>query len=136
MCAILFIKGDSGYPCERFLMTPILHPRTVAEERYNNSHAKTRCTIERCNGVLKARFRCLSKHRVLNYAPRISGSIINTCVVLHNLCLKYRSDSDEETSGEENSDSSDDEDDDDEAQQLANPRATFIRDKLIRTHFN
>lgn len=33
------------------------------------------------------RFRCLLKHRVLNYHPSISSKIINSCVILHNLCI-------------------------------------------------
>ncbi|KAI4455596.1 dde superfamily endonuclease [Holotrichia oblita] len=45
-----------------------------------------RTTIERCNGVLKNRFRCLLKHRVLHYQPQTAAKIVNACAVLHNLC--------------------------------------------------
>lgn len=43
--------------------------------------------MQRCNGVLKNRIRCLLKHRVLHYSPVRASSIINTCVILHNTCL-------------------------------------------------
>lgn len=46
-----------------------------------------RSIIERCNGVLKNRFRCLLKHRVLHYTPIMAGKIVNACVVLHNMCI-------------------------------------------------
>lgn len=29
------------------------------------------------------------KHRVLHYAPEKATSIINACVVLHNMCITY-----------------------------------------------
>lgn len=55
---------------------------------YNQHLKHTRCLIERCNGLLKMRFRCLLKHRVLHYAPEKAGQIINACVVLHNICVQ------------------------------------------------
>lgn len=33
------------------------------------------------------RFRCLLKHRVLQYVPDKCSKIINTCVILHNMCV-------------------------------------------------
>lgn len=47
----------------------------------------TRSFIERCNGVLKMRFRCLLKDRTLHYKPEKVTSIINVCIVLHNMCI-------------------------------------------------
>ncbi|KAL2092826.1 hypothetical protein ACEWY4_012624 [Coilia grayii] len=49
------LLGDSGYPLKRWLMTPIVAPRTQQEQRYNTIHATTRSTVERCIGVLKRR---------------------------------------------------------------------------------
>ena len=46
-----------------------------------------RSLIERCNGLLKMRFRCLLKHRVLHYSPPVASKIIYTCAVLHNMCI-------------------------------------------------
>ncbi|KAJ8917015.1 hypothetical protein NQ315_012933 [Exocentrus adspersus] len=84
-----FLLGDSGYQLQEWLLTPIIpepQPRTP-ERRYNNAHKTTRSIIERVNGVLKMRFRCLLKHRVLHYSPEMACRIINACVVLHNICI-------------------------------------------------
>lgn len=57
-------------------------------EAFNNRQKKTRSLIERCNGLLKMRFRCLLKHRVLHYQPDVCSKIINACTVLHNMCIQ------------------------------------------------
>ncbi|KAB0793155.1 hypothetical protein PPYR_12775 [Photinus pyralis] len=44
------------------------------EAHYNVVHKSTRATVERCNGVLKARFRCLLKHRVLQFCITVLNS--------------------------------------------------------------
>ena len=54
-----YLLGDSGYPCRKDLMTPILEPRTRSEEAYNSAHIATRNVVERSFGVLKRRFPCL-----------------------------------------------------------------------------
>lgn len=59
------------------------------EDRFQNSFTSIRCLIERCNGKLKNRFRCLLKHRVLHYNPEFAGHIVNACVVLHNMCTEH-----------------------------------------------
>lgn len=73
-------------------MTPITRQAdlTNAMLRYNNAQTRTRSLIERCNGLLKMRFRCLSKNRVLHYQPVMCSKIINACVVLHNMCIANR----------------------------------------------
>jgi nuclease HARBI1 len=48
-----WLLGDSGYPLETNLMTPLLNTRTDAENRYNISYNKTRNVIERAFGLLK-----------------------------------------------------------------------------------
>lgn len=69
-------------------MTPIHNPAPGSpEERYNTAQMSIRSQIERCNGILKNRFRCLLKHRVLHYTPERASTIINACVVLHNMCI-------------------------------------------------
>lgn len=69
-------------------MTPIISNNLAfAEQAYNNSHKSTRNVIERLNGVLKGRFRCLLKHRVLHYDPATSARIVNACAILHNICI-------------------------------------------------
>lgn len=39
-------------------------------------------------GVLKMRFRCILKDRVLKYQPHKAGQIINATCVLHNMCIR------------------------------------------------
>lgn len=89
-CFVFALIGDSGYKLRTWLLTPIDEPEPdTPESCYNDCFKATRCIIEQCNGVLKTRFRCLLKHRVLHYAPTIASKIINTCAVLHNMCISY-----------------------------------------------
>ncbi len=58
------------------------------------SHTKLRNVVERCNGLLKGRFRCLLKHRTMHYQPSVASKIINACACLHNWCIENNIDSD------------------------------------------
>lgn len=51
-------------------------------------HARAHNCVERCIGLLKARFRCILGEKVLKYEPHKVGIIINACAILHNLCLE------------------------------------------------
>ena len=77
------LLGDSGYACKPYLMTPFLDPETGPEKRYNYSHKKGRCCIERLFGVWKRRFPCLS--RCLRMKPDKAAVVISCCAVLYNL---------------------------------------------------
>lgn len=69
-------------------MTPISNPiPNTPEERFNDNFKLIRSLIERCNGLLKARFRCLLQHRTLHYAPEKAAQIIVACCILHNICI-------------------------------------------------
>nr|CAI5867917.1 unnamed protein product [Callosobruchus analis] len=84
-----WLLGDSGYPQEPWLMTPILNPvARNPESRYTEAHIQARNCVERCIGVLKGGFLCLSK--ILRYSPQKVGNITNACAILHNLCVAGR----------------------------------------------
>lgn len=83
--------GDSGYGLEPWLFTPFTNTAEGTPEALFNTMLKSsRNVIERTNGVLKGRFRCLSRHRVLNYHPAKAAYIIYSCTVLHNIAVKAR----------------------------------------------
>ena len=66
-------------------MTPFLAATTPAQARFNTAHCKTRCAIERLNGVLKRCFACLNYLRV---EPQGACNIILACIVLHNIATR------------------------------------------------
>ncbi|XP_049312592.1 putative nuclease HARBI1 isoform X2 [Bactrocera dorsalis] len=83
-----WLIGDQGYPLEPWLLTPVGNPSTSQERKYNKLHCTARNCVERAFGVLKSRFRCLLKHRVLHYSHETSALIISSCVILHNIITK------------------------------------------------
>ena len=81
------LLGDSGYPLEPFLMIPYEHPpNSRAKGRFNRALCRARCTVERCIGVFKRRWPCLS--RKLRCSYRRVPNVIVACAVLHNLCIE------------------------------------------------
>lgn len=83
--------GDSGYANEPWLLLPILHAEEgTPEELYTRMHCQARNCVERCFGLLKARWRCLLRHRCLHYAPTTAAEIVNACCVLHNIAIDAR----------------------------------------------
>uniref|UniRef100_A0A3P9JC02 Putative nuclease HARBI1 n=1 Tax=Oryzias latipes TaxID=8090 RepID=A0A3P9JC02_ORYLA len=73
------------YPLLPWLITPFLAASTPAQARFNTAHCKTRCAIERLNGVLKRRFACLN---YLLVEPQGACNIILACIVLHNIATR------------------------------------------------
>lgn len=90
MTQTFFHAGDSGYPLEPWLLTPVPgHPSPASPEGlYNAAHVSMRLVVERSIGVLKSRFRCLQRYRMLQYQPVRAAHIIAACAALHNLCLE------------------------------------------------
>ncbi|KAG5862405.1 hypothetical protein JTB14_030916 [Gonioctena quinquepunctata] len=77
-------------------MTPVPNAAEgTTEMRHNFRHASARNVIERCNGVLKNRFRCLLGERKLRYDPEKVGTIVVACCVLHNICVRGRLNNDD-----------------------------------------
>ena len=89
-CCFLF-AGDSGYPLEPWLLTPLNNATTQAEQAYNTAHTNTRSVVERCFGLLKSRFRCLDRSGgTLLYTPEKTCQLIVAAAVLHNFCITRR----------------------------------------------
>ena len=75
-----FFARDSAYALEPWLHTPIPHAAPgTAEFDYSEIHMQGRNCIERLNGVLKVRWRCLRDDRTLHYRPEKAGRILNAC---------------------------------------------------------
>jgi len=87
----MYITGDSGYPLEPWLLTPLGSTTTASEQAYNSSHAKIRAIIERCFGLWKSRFRCLDKSGgTLLYSAEKACQVITATAVPHNFCISRR----------------------------------------------
>ena len=78
------IVADSGYANTKYMVTPLLNPRSREENLYNESQIRTRCCVERCYGVWKRRFPILSLG--IRLSNRKVQAIIVATAVLHNLC--------------------------------------------------
>ncbi|KAK3853256.1 hypothetical protein Pcinc_040195 [Petrolisthes cinctipes] len=72
------LLGDSGYPLEPFLMTPVTNSTNEAEELYNRALVRTRVIVELTLGVVKNRFRCIHlSGGELQYTPLRSAKIVS-----------------------------------------------------------
>lgn len=128
-----YLLGDSGYPLEPCLLTPVLSPNTPQEMKYNEFHKKTRKIIEMAFGILKSRFRILHKTGgVLRYSLQKCIQIIICCFILHNIAMKKRLPLVDEECGS-------DQDDNDEPEVAAifptDLRGRAVREVLINYNF-
>lgn len=141
------ILGDGAFGIKSYLLKPYaVHddPRIV---KYNEMHACARQTIERSFGIIK------NRHRRIMYTVTFDlkniPDIIETCFVLHNICLEFEGEFvpfvDEDGNIEEMIDVVTDEDDDSDDDDTINvqstsaptrrkPSGTAIRDAISR-HF-
>ena len=101
-----YILGDSGYMLRDWLMTPISAVRSAKDEAYNKALCGTRCTVERCIGVLKRRWHCL--HTELRVSPQRACQIICACVILHNRAVQLRQLDVDDVAADGNDDDADD----------------------------
>ncbi|XP_068991139.1 putative nuclease HARBI1 [Neodiprion pinetum] len=84
-----FLIGDQGYPLEPCLTLLPNEREGTPRFNYNQSLCSARNCIERLFGALKSTWRCLSKHRVLQYEPEMAGKIVIACAVLHNMRIDF-----------------------------------------------
>ncbi|KAB0790609.1 hypothetical protein PPYR_14985, partial [Photinus pyralis] len=79
------LVGDSGYACNRYMMTPLDNCYTAAENLYNESQIRTRNPIERLFGVWKRRFPVTAVGLRVS-VPNCFAIIVAT-IVLHNIAV-------------------------------------------------
>jgi len=93
-----YYLGDTGYALRPYMITPYKNSEIMKEPQQHVKDARTffnrhfsavRIIIERCFGVLKARFRCLL-HGMWFRDERMYTRIFLACCILHNLCLNFR----------------------------------------------
>ena len=82
------LLGDNGYPCKRYLLTPIVHPASRAEQLYNRAQIKCRTSIERTFGIWKRIFPCLSVGLRLKIPTCLT--VIVATAVLYNFARNHR----------------------------------------------
>ncbi|KAK5648057.1 hypothetical protein RI129_002949 [Pyrocoelia pectoralis] len=78
-----FLVSDSSYAVRTYLITPLLEPRTPAENLFNESQIRTRNVIERTFGVWKRRFPILSVG--MRCRIPLTQAIIVATAILHNI---------------------------------------------------
>jgi hypothetical protein len=91
------IIGDAAYPCRTWNWVPFKGSAVELppfKQHWNFSQSSTRMCVERALGVLKGRWRIFL--RKIEMPLENVGSIVATCVCLHNLCIMHRDFIDEE----------------------------------------
>ncbi|XP_017486750.1 PREDICTED: putative nuclease HARBI1 [Rhagoletis zephyria] len=83
-----WLLGDSEYPLEPWLLTPILDAKTENEEVYNTLHLEAIYTISKTFATLRSHFRCLSRGRVLWYDHKDAAQLVYACAIFHNVLQK------------------------------------------------
>ncbi|KAE8738516.1 hypothetical protein FOCC_FOCC016007 [Frankliniella occidentalis] len=87
-----WLLGDNGYFTAPWLHVPLPHAEPGTPEFiYTQLHCRCRNVVERCIGILKARWRLLCCDRCINYRDATyAGMMVNACCVLHNFCNRRR----------------------------------------------
>lgn len=135
--------GDSGFAASSVMLTP--YPNAASNSReahYNFAHKHARNVVERAFGLLKSRWRCLHKHRVLHYDPATAAKIVYACVMLHNICVDEHHGIEDEEAEEMVDDEEvgaigeDEEVADDEMMRRPTSEGIRTRNAYIRRYFN
>jgi hypothetical protein len=126
------LLGDSGYPCSHYMLTPLLHSHSPAEESYNRAHKRTRVIIECCFGRWKGMFRALQNG--MQVSLETSKACIVAMAVLYNIKLDFDDNWEYE---EENvdDDSSDEDQDHHPAQAPPSILGNLFRRRFKEEHF-
>ncbi|XP_055912025.1 putative nuclease HARBI1 [Eupeodes corollae] len=125
-----WLLGDAGFALESFVLTPYRFSQSgTNQSNFNRRHASARNVIERTNGNLKTRFRCLLN--TLYYSPQKAVKIVNVCCALHNICKEFNLDMQCESRIEQN-----DSDTEEDASENFPEEAALIRDSIAQTMFS
>ena len=87
----MHLVGDAGYALSNSMMIPypIAEDMPKDQSRFNYLHSSTRICVERAFGLLKGRWRILT--RALNLkSPESTGRTIVSCMVSHNLTMEAK----------------------------------------------
>jgi len=80
------IIGDAAYPISINLLTPYNGNLTPMQANFNKHFCKARVKIENTFGLLKCRFRQLTKLDM--WSVILMSKFVISCCVLHNLCIE------------------------------------------------
>ncbi|XP_076008090.1 putative nuclease HARBI1 [Genypterus blacodes] len=85
-----WLIGGEGYCLSKAVLSPVVHPTSVKEIRFNQAHEKILDIMRTTLASMMSRFRCLMQ---LGFAEESSldkkGNIIKACCVLHNIAKKF-----------------------------------------------
>ncbi|XP_061765343.1 putative nuclease HARBI1 [Nerophis ophidion] len=81
-----WVIGGEGYHLSKRVLTPVSDPKSDAQIRFNEAHAKLHCVTRTTLRSLKWRFRCLTK---LGFTLDKLTNVVKACCVLHNIAKKF-----------------------------------------------
>ena len=84
------LVGDAAYPCRPWMLAYFKgHKDGLTREEYhwNFVQSSTRMCVERAFGMLKGRWRILSKRVDVNL--KNMSDLVSTCLVLYNMCIIF-----------------------------------------------
>lgn len=84
------IFAESAYPSPLWLVKPYTFNLNLdaTEKKFNKHLCFARVAVERAFGILKGRFRCLTKRTDVELNNTVNT--ITTCCIFHNICQQRR----------------------------------------------